>query len=227
MINKNSKNNINASLIKNKTELKINSILDAFFEYGAPCVTIKDLLSFTSTCTLLKKRTYTKYNGIKKIHLLSTSLFHRFVSEAQKIDRTDTPKFTTEILNSGNEYGMIHYEIIEQSQRVYEIHYLESAYEKASNVQIRLFHTLSNRERNELLDVINKIDLDQLNFSGEINALSISHLIYLYKDIKQKYPKLESILLETDIFTRRKEMSEIQITNKIFSLISWLLEKIH
>jgi len=198
-------------------EYQQNGVLEVFYERGISLMRLEDYVNTASTCSQWREALISKYyqDILKDMRFVSTPLFHKFVSEVQTIDRTDSPKFYRKPVIDHGLY-IAHqladdYETIPLSQRDYEIQRLESArdYSIVDHNQSIAFNEMCDEDRNNLLDVVNQISEKQLIKAIEIIELPIEQLIERYSDIIKANPMLESTLLRTNILCYEKKIDAV------------------
>lgn len=136
---------------------------------------------------------------LKKICLVSTPLFQRFVIETKAIDRSDRAKFSEEFREVG---PTVAHDWISQTQKEYEVKKLRAAFIHWDHVDIQ---QMSDQKRNDLLDKVNEIDISKLISLTAKNTLQIGDLKKLYTLMNECYPQLESLLL---LFDKQENVEE-------------------
>lgn len=183
----------------NKITIYSQGILDVLYESGVSHISIKDYINMASTCWQLRQGLISDYyvHSLKNIFLISTNVFQRFVEKAKGIDRSNNPKSEQRIifpfgdlLHGGHVAVEPDYETIELSQREYEVKGLNAAYQKRDFS----FDSMSDLDRNSLLDVINEIDASELIQFHEIEAMTVGWLMKDYSLLNERHRELESII---------------------------------
>lgn len=170
-------------------------IFDVFNTNGRSYIKINDYINIASTCQSARRILVNEYHEkiFKNIFLMSARPFRSFMQKAQAIDRTSAPKFSSP--HRGPDIAPYERPNL-QSQNEYEIDILNNAYPTRYALPYDLsFHSMSDSNRNKLLDVINEIDSSELISSTDIENLSTCSLVELHSRILKSHPQLDTLFL--------------------------------